>query len=144
MIDLQPAIRARILQDATITSLLSVYKGSFGVFTRKPVPEDAVYPMIVISPIVTDREEDWINCQKRILTYDVVVYGNNDDATKYRNVEKIASRLTAIFHRMPRFALTMPSGSGFIQSTASAPMPAPVDDNQKTGRIVIVNIEVTL
>lgn len=144
MIDLQPTIRSRIIQDAEIISLVSVYKDSFGVFTRKPVPEDAIYPMIVISPIVTDREEDWITCQKRTLTYDIVVYGNNDDAVKYRNVEKIASRLTTIFHRMPRFSLTMPEGSSFIKSTASAPMPAPVDDNQKTGRIVIVNIEVTL
>lgn len=144
MIDLQPAIRSRILSDSQIVSLVSAYKGSSAIFTRRPVPEDASYPMIVVSPIVTDREEDWINCQKRILTYDIIVYGNNDDSEKYRNVEKIASRLTTLFHRMPRFALTMPAGSEFIQSRVSAPMPAPVDDNQKTGRVVVVNIELTL
>jgi len=144
MIDLQPAIRTHILNDVTISSLLSTYQNQKSVFTRRPTPQDATYPLVIVSPIVGENENDYIGCNgRRTLTYDIAVYSNNDEALNYRNVEKIAFRLTQIFHRMDRFALTPPSGS-IVQVTASSPFPGPTDDFVKVARIVTLNIEILL
>jgi len=142
MIDLQPPIRQYILNDVTISNLLPAYQGSKTVFTRRPVPPDASYPMIVISSLVSDLENDFVSCGGRhISTYDIVVYSTNDDSTNYRTVEQIAYRLATIFHRIPRYALSMPSGSSLIQTTVLGPFPAPTDDTVKVARVVSLNIE---
>jgi len=142
MINLQPAIRQFILNDVTISSLLPNYNGSKTVFTRRPVPEDATYPMIVVSPPVSDIPNDFVSCGgRRTPTFDIAVYSTNDDAANYRKVEQIAYRLATIFHRIPRYALTMPTDSNLIQTTVLGPFPAPTDDTVKVARVVSLNIE---
>lgn len=144
MIDLQPAIREFILNDVEISSLLPTYSNSKTVFTRRPVPQDATYPMIIISNLVTDLENDYVNCGRRTLTFDISVYGQNDTATNYRNVERISMRLQTIFHRMQKYSLNMPTGSSLINTVALGPLSAPVDDETKIGRVVITNFEIHL
>jgi len=144
MIDLQPAIREYLLNDVTISSLLPTYNGSKTIFTRRPAPEAAPYPMVLISPLVGDLENDFVTCGRRTLTHDIVVYGLNDIATNYRNVETIARHIQTIFHRMPSYSLDMPTGSSLIEATAIGPLSAPVDDENKVGRIIITNFEIHL
>ena len=142
MINLQTAIRQRILDDVTISSLLPNYLNSKPVFTRVPVPEDAEYPLIVVSPLIAETDRDFISCgARRVATYDIAVYSRNDDATNYRKVEQIAYRLAEIFNRVPRYSLAMPSGSSLIQTTIIGPFPGPTDDLVKVARVVSLNIE---
>lgn len=142
MIDLQPAIRALILNDVEILSLIPDYKGSKAIFTRRPTPEDAPYPLIVVSPLVADNQLDYLRCNRSILTYDIAVYGSNDTPENYRNVETIARRIHTIFHRMPNYALNMPVGSSLTKTTAIGPLTAPVDNTETVGRVVICNFDV--
>lgn len=144
MIDLQPAIRSVILNDVEISSLLPNYNGSQPIFTRRPVPTDAPYPLVLISPVVADNQIDYVKCGRRVLTYDVAVYGLNDSAANYRKVEEIARLIANKFHRLPHYAISMPTGSSLIQSTVIGPLSAAVDDDNKVGRVVILNLEVLL
>lgn len=143
MIDLQPAIRSYILNDQIIASLLPAFEGSKPIFTRRPVPENAPYPMIVISPLVSDNQLDYLQCKRSVITHDIAVYGSNDSSANYRNVETIARRIKTIFHRMPNYSLNMPVGSNLIKTNATAPIPAPIDDETKVGRVVIVNFDIS-
>lgn len=145
MIDLQPALRSYILNDVTIFPLIPNYKGSKAIFTRRPVPNDAPYPCIVISNLVSSIRNDFAACGGRVtLTFDFAVYANNDTAEHYRIVESIAYRLESILHRMPTYALNMPAGSSLIQSTALGPYSGPVDDFVKVARVVSVNFDIFL
>ncbi len=144
MIDLQPAIRSVILNDQNIASLLTNYNGSEPIFTRRPVPTDAPYPLILISHVVADNQIDYVRFGRRILTYDVAVYGLNDSAANYRKVEQIARLIANKFHRIQPYEISMPVGSSLIQSTVIGPLSAPVDDDNKIGRVVILNLEVLL
>lgn len=145
MIDLQPSLRTFILNDLTISSLLPAYLDSKAIFTRRPVPNNATYPMIVISSLVSAINNDFVSCGGRqTLTFDIAVYSNNDTAENYRIVETIAYRLATILHRIPRYALNMPTGSSLIQTTAIGPFPGPTDDYVKVARVVSVNIDTFL
>src|SRR6478609_2652960 len=145
MIDLQPAIREYLLSDSDFSSKLSNYLNSKALFTRRPVPTDAEYPMSIISPIVSDLQNDFVTCGgRRILTYDIVVYSDNDNAASYRNVEAAAFRLANILHRMPNYSLNLPASASLIQTTAIGPLPGPTDDIVKVARVVSVNIEIFL
>lgn len=144
MIDLSVAIRSHILNDEIIAPLLPNYQGSEPIFTRRPVPTDAPYPLVLVSSLVSDNPLDYLSCQRRILTYDIATYGKNDTPANYRTVEQIANRIQAIFHRMPKYALNMPTGSSLIRVSATGPIIAPVDTNDTVGRVVICNFEVSL
>lgn len=145
MIDLQPTIRTFLLNDVTISSKLSDYSGSKALFTRRPVPQDASYPVGIISPIISDIETDYISCaERRALQYNVIFYSNNDTSSSYRDVESLAFRAANLLHRADRFAFVMPQNSTLIQTTASSPFPAPTDDIVKVARGITLNVEVIL
>ena len=144
MIDLQPEIRSLIINDATLSTLIADYLNSKAVFTRRPTPEDAQYPLVIISPIVTDLERDFILCGRRTLTYNIMIYGYNDTPENYRDVEEISLSISKLFHRIDRTTFPTSSDYSLIQSTASSPMPAPVDDENKVGRVVVLNLQIHL
>lgn len=142
MIDLSVAIRSHILNDVIIAPLLPNYQGSEPIFTRRPVPTDAPYPLVLVSSLVADNQRDGLSCNQSILTYDVAVYGKNDTPENYRNVEKIANRIHAIFHKAKPYALSMPVGTTLIGVNARGPFSAPVDDDKQIGRVVICEFNV--
>ena len=137
--DLLPAIRASLVGDADIIDELTAYAGSYPVFTRRPVPNNAPYPLIVVNPQIQVGQVDGISDQKPILTHDIAVYGRNGMAgtvDNYRAVERIAFLIHQLFHRRP--ASVSVSGWGVVDVTALGPFPAPVDDEQTVGRRVEV------
>jgi len=144
MIDLSASIRTRILSVTDITSLLTNYKGSKPVFTRRPAPSDATYPVIMISPMVGGGiDDDFLKRQRREVTYDIAVYGQNDTAENYRKVEKLGFLLGNLFHRTNPRAFQMPSGWNLVRTKAFGPMSAPTDDQTIVGRMVTVNFLVS-
>ena len=136
--DLAAPIRSALLGEPAITNELAAYSGSYPVFTRRPAPADAPYPMILVSPDITVTDEDGVNDLRPVIERDVAVYGRNDTSEHYRAVETIARAIRTLFHRQWR-ALTV-SGWGVVSITAAGPIPAPTDDEQTVGRLVILTI----
>lgn len=138
MIDLSTAIRAALVADATIAGLLPVWMGSRPVFTRRPAPSGAVFPMIMVSPDVALTDEDGVDDSRPLIIRDLAVYGRNSTPEDYRDVEAIAYRARDLFHRQ-RFAIATP-GWRVIDIRASGPIPAPTDDEQIVGRVVTLTV----
>ena len=136
--NLAAPIREAIVADSGVVAEVASYKGSYAVFTRRPVPDDANYPMIVISPDVSSTNEDGVNDERPILVRDVVVYGRNDNALSYRTVETIAYAVRDLFHRQ-RKAITVDDWS-VVDVRTSGPRQAPVDDEQTFGLLVELTV----
>lgn len=136
--DLSAPIRTALLGSSDITDRLEAYAGSYPIFTRRPPPRDAPYPMIVVSPDVAVGDQDGLSDLRPVVERDVAVYGHNDSAENYRAVESIARAVRALFHRKWR-ALTVPDWK-VVEIAARGPMPAPADDEQTVGRLVTLAI----
>lgn len=137
-LDLGPAIREALLDEALIAGELAVYADSRAVFTRRPVPEDAGYPMVLINPPAALTDEDGLTSDRPVWMGDVLVYGlkgapgTAEDQT--RTVEQLGFRVRNLFHRQ-RWALQV-GGFHVIDVRASGPVPAPVDDDKEIGRAI--------
>lgn len=136
--DLSAPLRTAIVGTTAITSQLTAYKGSFPVFTRRPVDPDAPFPMIIVSPDITKTDEDGINDQRPIIERDVTVYGLNDTPASYVAVGAIARSVHDLFHRQ-RNSITV-SDWGVVMITATGPIPAPTDDDKEVARMVSLRI----
>lgn len=136
MPDLSEPVRDALIAAAAITSELPVYQGSYPIFTRVPVPDDAEYPLIVVGAQVQAGSEDGVSDERPVVVRDITVYGENTTAAKYRAVERAAHAIHAIFHRR-RGSIIVPDWA-VMNVTAVGPAPAPVDNEQTVGRRVSV------
>lgn len=143
MIDLTVMIRKYILEIEEFTDVISNY-GVDGkaIFTRRPVPEDAIYPMAVISPLYSEVKVQQITCNRRNLTYQIVVYGDNDTSDNYNKVEGAAFVLARSFDSANVHDFDMPQGAQLLGLTTTSPMSAPTDDNNRVARVVSVTFYV--
>lgn len=132
LLALKPALRNAILANASITALLGTFNGKPSVFTRKPVPEKALEPMITIDQ-VTRNDADGINDFRPIVSVDLIVYGQQDKM--YRAVEKVAESLYSLFHSCDRGLLSI-EGYSVTRITCVGPSPAPTDDESEVARAV--------
>jgi hypothetical protein len=131
-----------LLNDIVIDAALPAYNSGKAIFTRRPVPSDAPYPMIVISPDVSVSEADGIRDDRPIVVRDIAVYGRNEPAAAYRQVEDIAYAVRHIFHRQ-RQSLFTNGEYDVIDVRASGPRPAPTDDQQTVGRLVELTVRLS-
>lgn len=104
--DLAEPIRDALVASSAITALLATYAGEPAVFTRQPVPGDATYPLIVISPDVDVLDEDGLSDDRPIITRSVIVYSSNQNPTSGRLANQIAFLVYSLLHRQWR-ALTV-------------------------------------
>jgi len=131
-IDLSVSIRDAVID--AVGSSLPVYNGGSPVFTRRPVPVGAPFPMVVISSDITMTDEDGVSYLRPVIVRDVITYGRNDTPASYRLVEEIAYALRHAFHRN-RQSLSVDEWS-VIDVRATGPRSAPTDDDQTVGRLV--------
>lgn len=137
--NLAPAIRFAILQNPDITSRLGNWKNEPCVFTRRPAPTDAEYPMILISPDIASGNTDGLTSMRPTVVRYVQVYGENT-APMYRRIEEIGYLLRDLFHRQ-RLALDVQAqGYRIISLVAVGPTPTPVDDEKLVGRMVTLTV----
>lgn len=136
--DLAIPLRTALVGSAGITAKLPAYNGSYPVFTRRPAPSEAPYPMIMVSPDISLVDEDGIRDLRPVQTRDIAVYGLNDTTVKYRDVEDIGYLIRELFHRQ-RDAITV-SGWHVVAITARGPFVAPTDDDATVGRVVSLTI----
>ncbi len=137
MINLSPSLYTFINDDAAIMA------DATKVYTRRPVPENAVYPFIVVSSQVSHAENDFINNITRNITYDVIVYGQNDTSSNYRTTENIAFLVQNKFVRLTSTQMAIPAGYHLVQVNAIGPLAYPTDDNDKIARGISVNITIS-
>lgn len=137
--DLATSIRAALVANTAITAQLSAYNSSYPIFTRRPVPVDAPYPMILVSPDVSITDNDGINDFRPVQTRDITVYGQNDTAAKYRTIEALAYAIREMFHGI-RTSISV-SGWHVIDINTTGPIPAPTDDEQTTARLVTLVVQ---
>jgi len=140
VINLAPNIRQFIVADTTFANLIADYKNSKSVFTRRPLPADTTFPTAVVSSLITSRIDDLIDENRRVLTYDVIVYDNNDTVTSYANVESAVFRLVTLFHR--NRSMPVPSGWRLVDTVANGPFNAATDDFAKVARAVTLSFTI--
>jgi hypothetical protein len=133
-LDISIPIRDKVIE--TVGSSLPVYNGGVPVFTRRPVPVGAPFPMVVISSDITVTEEDGIDDMRSIITRDVITYGRNDTPESYRLVEEIAYALREAFHRNRQSLDLILQEWSVTDVRVTGPRPAPTDDEQTVGRLV--------
>jgi len=134
-LNLASSIYAALADDLYITSRLGQFM-SPSIHTRRPVPEGAEYPMIVVNPDTSIINEDALVSRRPVITRDVIAYGEQDG--QYRVVEELGYYLRDKFHRNPD-SLTV-SGYDIIDIVVVGPFPAPTDDYQHIARGVTLTI----
>lgn len=135
--DLSEPLRAALLASSAITSQLPSYLGSFPIFTRRPVPEGAPYPCIVISQDISVNDEDGIYDFRPALLRDIAIYHLNEPAENYRVVDALARDVRTLFHRQQ--PLTVP-GWSVTDIRCTGPTDSRVEADKLTGRIVQVTV----
>lgn len=118
---------------------LATYNGAPAVFTRRPVPIECGFPLIITAGDVTHGDEDFIDAEMVSIVRDVAVYGNKH--ADYRSVEKIALDIRNLFHRK-RESLIVP-GWHIVDIRCKGPVPTGDDDDQTVGRVVSLQIRLT-
>lgn len=135
-------LRAAVVNDAAIAALHPAWSDTRAVFTRRPPPADAPYPMTIIGPVITRGDADGVNDFRPSLVVDVSTYGTQgppgDPVDQLRTVEDIAELIYGLFHRQRRAITVVNYGVTDIRCTG--PSPAPADDDQHVARRVTLTI----
>jgi hypothetical protein len=135
------AVRAAIIANAAIADELAVYVGAPAVFTKRPIPDDAGYPCVVVEAHAF-ADEDALVEMHPLIDVDVCVYGRNDpQGSEYRAVETVGYNLRNLFHRQ-RWSIEI-SGASVTDIRARGPLPAPTDDEKTVGRVVTLQLRLT-
>lgn len=135
-LDILPGLRSAIIAVPAITGKLGTYNGAPSVHTRRPVPSDAPYPMVVIGPIIARTDDDGLSDFRPMVVIDVNVYG--PQPASYRDVEAVAEAIYGLFHR--HSSVLSVHGYTVIDIRCTGPSPAPVDDETKIGRRITLTI----
>lgn len=131
-LELLAPLRAAVIGNAPIVALLGKFNDEPSVHTRRPVPREAEYEMIVIGPIMKSGEEDGISDYRPVMSVDLTAYG--EQTLELRGVDVIAAKLHTLFHRQ-RTAITV-TNYKVTSIWARGPFPAPSDDASKAARRV--------
>lgn len=134
---LPAAFRLAIIANEPVAELLGRYKGEPGVFTRRPVPDDAKYPLVLVpSENASASDQDMLRRKVPVLQRDLLVYGDNPK--DYRAVDEIAELLFLQFHR-EKWSLDI-EGYRVVDIVARRPVAAPTSDEKKVGRLVTMTL----
>jgi len=135
-LDLSAPFYSALISDSAITALLAEFLTQPAVFTRRPIPENAQYPLIVVTPNVSIANEDFLVTEFPVVVSDVIAYG--EQPSDYRTIDALGYLVRTKFHR-ERESLSV-SGFHVVDIVASGPQPAPTDDERHVGRVVSLTI----
>lgn len=134
---LPAAIRTAIVENEGIAALLGKWKGEPSVHTRRPAPEGAEYPMVIIpSENAAASDQDGLTSRRPVLIRDVLVYGKNP--ADYREVDDAAELIFLLFHRQ-KWSLSI-EGYSVVDIVARRPTIAPTSDDKRVGRLIPLTI----
>lgn len=138
--DITEPVRDALLANATLTGQLPTYNGSPTIFTRRPVPAEARYPMVVVSKDINIIDEDGIFDWRPVITRDIAVYHTNEKDSNYALVALLAFTIRSMFHRQ-RAAIVVP-GWGITQILATGPIDNRIDQDNLAGSVVQLAVRV--
>jgi hypothetical protein len=127
--------------DSLIAAALAIYSGAPAIFTRRPVPNDATYPMIVCAGDVTRSDQDLITDPLPVIIRDISVFGQNDTASHYRATEALGLLVRDLFHRKPA-NLVVP-GWNVLDIVCQGPIVGPTDDDTTVHRLVTLTVRLS-
>ncbi len=130
---------AAVTGSEAIVDLLGIFEEGPAVHTRRPVPDDALFPMLTIGPMIARTDSDGVNYYHSLVTVDVIAYGLQPD--DYRKVEELGGLVYSLFHRQP-YSITVPNWT-LTDIRCSGPAPAPTDDDNEVGRAVTLEIRLS-
>lgn len=136
-LDLAPAIRTALIAEPTITGLITEFLGEPAVLTRRPTPDGAEYPLIVISEGVAITDADGLTSDRPIVVRDVLIYGNQPD--DFRTIEQLGYLVRELFHR-EKEAID-PADYHVIEIVTAGPRAAPTSNDEIAGRVVTLTIQ---
>lgn len=144
-LDMGPPLRTALRADDGISSKLGQWNGEPAIFTRRPVPDNATDPMIIVNPDAALGNADTLNGDRPIVVRDIAIYGTKaapgDPADQTRVVEWLGFAVRTLFNRK-KFSVR-PEGYSVIDVIAAGPIPAPVDDEVTVGRLVSLTIRLS-
>lgn len=147
-LNLATPLRDAVMGLTDITDLLGTYAGEPSIFTRRPVPGEGTYPMVVISPDIALTDQDALINFRPVIMRDLAIYGQTIRETSelgqqddYRSIETIGYALREAFHRH-REMVSVPDYN-VIDIIASGPIPAPTGDDRLLGRVVTLTIRLS-
>ena len=132
-------IRATLAADDFINSNLAQYLGDITIFTLRPVPSDAPYPMIVVDPNKADVDVGGLNYNQLRILADINVYGVTIPASNVRLVDQLAYEVFELFHRN-RYSVQVP-GWQTARIWCNGPTQIPSDDDMRVGRLISLTAE---
>lgn len=135
-LDVKSPLLAAVIANAAVADKLGRWNGGPSIHTRRPVPANATYPVIVIN-VVSRNDNDGVNDYRPSVQVDLAVYGTQPAQT--RAVEEIAERLYGQFHG-DRFSLTVDNYQ-VSDVNVSGPYDAPDDDPGYAGRVVSLQVD---
>lgn len=130
---LSTAIFSRLSGDATLTALLGKTATVPSIFTKRPIPTGAGYPLVIVGPVVSDQHADAISSVGRQIAIDVSVHGKAAD--QYNATVDAAERIRALLHR----SKVTPSGWQSVVIVCSGPIDAPAEPDE-ISRVVTANV----
>lgn len=135
-LDILAPLYKSAIEDSEITDLLGQFLSGPAIFTRRPVPDDAGSPSLVIGPIITRDDQDGVSDYRPRVMIDLSVYGSQP--AQYRDVESLGDILYRKYHRQ-RDVIAVDNYS-VTQITCFGPVPAPTDDESGVARRVQLTI----
>jgi hypothetical protein len=139
--DLPAPLYAAIIGNGPIAAALATYQGAPAAFTRRPVPKDALYPMVITAGDVTRTDQDFINNPLPVIIRDISVFGQNDTAAHSRAVDAIALMVRDLFHRQ-RQSLSVP-GWKVLDIVCRGPIVGPTDDDTTVHRLITMTVRLS-
>lgn len=134
----------KAISEAELAEKLGKWHSEPSIHTRRPIPQDATYPAAAISANVSRGDQDGLTSLRPVIARDITIYGENRPSTgigdedQVRLVEEIADDVHALFHRK-KFSIVV-DGHHVIDIVAAGPIPAPTDDVNKIGRVIMLTI----
>lgn len=129
---LSASLYARMVADEPLAALLAVYDGKPAVFTIDPPPEDAVLPYVITPGELATNPFDTKDLRGLELFQDVRCYTARTGSAI--DVDAIAARVRAMFHRQPIAV----DGRQSLLTSVTGPRIAPDDDAY--GRLLTVRV----
>ncbi len=136
MMDIAPAIYAKLAASAAVTTRVSAYRSLPAIFTSSPVPVDALRPFVVSAGDISSVPDD---CYGGPLGYEIVrdvgCYADANGSSL--TINALASAVRAALHRQ-RLIL---AGATHIMTVCTNIVVAPSDETI-VGRILTFRIRV--
>jgi hypothetical protein len=127
--------------NSPVASVLSVYEAAPAIFTRRPVPAKAKYPMIVCAGDVTRVDQDLLVDEMPRIIRDISIFGQNDTTAHYRAIESLGLMVRDLFHRKP--ASIIVPGWTVLDIIAQGPIVGPTDDDTTVHRLVTLTVRLS-